>query len=190
MNGGPPLRELGPWVCTPEPKPLVSRGADRCTWRIAWGPRIWVGGLPQVRRCLHCSSCCAPAVPTGPLLCLSPGEPFSAWENARARVVAGPEVRRFLLPKEGKSWDPLSTDYQSKGTQGRAQGLGSASHRCYFLGSQHCEAEGCRGLAEPLEQPSSWNSCPARGRGGGAADSVCVYGSRAQIQPGILGLCL
>lgn len=86
------LRELSPWF--PE---VLAGGLENST-----GPGDPCGQVPQVRWCLH-SSPCAPAVPTGPLLCLSreslPGPGRTGQTPAAGRA----EVRQYLLPKEGKS---------------------------------------------------------------------------------------
>lgn len=105
---GPLLRELGPWISTLRAHPFFSRGADRCIWRRAWGQGTCVGRLPWARWYPDSSPPCVPAVPTGPALCLSGGEPSLAWKSwPRPGGGGGAEVRPFILPKEGKSRAPF-----------------------------------------------------------------------------------
>lgn len=91
------LRELGP-------KPLVSRGADRRTWRIAWGRGT--GQAPLGKAVLESSLPCSPAAPTGPLLCLSQGEPYLVWQGWPRPGWRGWQ-RRGISPAKGGQFQLL-----------------------------------------------------------------------------------
>lgn len=134
---GPLLRELGPWISTLRDQALSSRECRQVYLDENIGP----GDLCRQ----------APTGDVVPRLSSTLRSCCSHWDSTRRA-----QMRQLPLPKEGKSWAPLSTNEQNERTQGSSLGLGRASHMCSFNGPGPCEAEGC-----------SWSGCPATG----AADS-------------------